>query len=49
MWGKRLKNEPDCPFRDREALRNHVTVVEMLKKRCHAQFVIDVTHDVGGC
>ena len=49
MRGKRLKNEPHYLFRDREVLKNHVTAVEMLKKRCHAQFVIDVTHDVGGC
>ena len=49
MWGKRLKNKPDYLFRDREGLKNGATVVEMLKKRCHAQFVIDVTHNVGGC
>lgn len=32
MWGKRLKNKPDYLFRDREVLKNHVTVVETLKK-----------------
>jgi hypothetical protein len=30
--GKRLKNELDCPLRDRKALKNGVTAVDMLKE-----------------
>ena len=30
--GKRLKNELDCPLRDRKALKNGVTAVDMFKE-----------------